>query len=482
MTPVPATPTRPARLAPIPKLPIFLDLQGKPALITGGGAGSAWKAELLVAAGARVIVYAADVGPELAEVAAAHAAQITITKRAWTDHDLAQSAIAIGGESGSEATRLADAARRLRVPVNVIDTGALCDFQFGSIVNRAPLLIAISSDGASPVLAQAVRRRIEAILPQGLARWAAAARGFRRNAARALPDRAARRRFWDKVAAQAFAPGPSHDPALTLARLAAEPTNTGGEIVIVGAGPGDPDLLTLAAVRELQAADVILYDRLVSPAVLELARREARRIQVGKRGHGPSVPQSEITAELIRLAQAGERVVRLKGGDPAYFARTGEEVAAARAAGIPVRIVPGVTAPSAAAAALGLSLTHRAHGRRVQFVSGHDLTGALPLGLPLADPETTTAVYMGRDTAADLARVAFAQGLSAATPAILLSDIGGAHEAHIHTTLADLREDAARLDPAYPALILIGAALASVGEGADTAPAAAKSALLAAAA
>ncbi len=460
MTPVPATPTRPARLAPIPKLPIFLDLMGKPALVTGGGPGSAWKAELLAAAGARVVVYTADPCPELTELAVAHPGQIVIVSRPWTDADLAAAAIAIGGEPGEEAARLATAARRLRVPVNVIDTGALCDFQFGSIVNRAPLLIAISSDGASPVLAQAVRRRIEAILPQGLARWAAAARGFRRNAARALPDRAQRRRFWDKVAAAAFAPGPSNDPALALARLAAEPTHTGGEIVIVGAGPGDPDLLTLAAVRELQAADVILYDRLVGQAVLDLARREARRIQVGKRGHGPSVPQSEITAELVRLAQAGERVVRLKGGDPAYFARTGEEVAAARAANVPVRIVPGVTAPSAAAAALGLSLTHRAHGRRVQFVSGHDLTGALPLGLALSDPETTTAVYMGRDTASELAANALAQGLPGTTPAILLSDIGGAHETHIRTHLANLARDAARLDPAYPALILLGAALA----------------------
>lgn len=460
MIPVPPTPTRPARLATIPKLPIFVDLAGKPALITGGGPGSAWKAELLAAAGARVAVYTLEPCTELIDLAHAHPAQIAIVPRAWSEADLAAAAIAIGGESGEDAIRLATAARRLRVPVNVIDTGALCDFQFGSIVNRAPLLIAISSDGASPVLAQAVRRRIEAILPPGLARWAAAARGFRRTAARVLPDRAQRRRFWDKVAAAAFAPGPGHDPALALARLAAEPTNAGGEIVIVGAGPGDPDLLTLAAVRELQAADTILYDRLVGAGVLELARREARRIMVGKRGGGASVPQSEITAELVRLAQAGERVVRLKGGDPAYFARTGEEVSAARAAGIPVRIVPGVTAPSAAAAALGMSLTHRAHGRRVQFVSGHDLSGALPLGLALGDPQTTTAVYMGRDTAGDLTALALAQGLPPATPAILLSDIGGAHEVHVRTTLADLPHAAARLDPAHPALILLGAALA----------------------
>lgn len=460
MTAIPPTLTRPPRLAPIPKLPIFLDLQGKPALITGGGLGSAWKAELLAAAGARVVVHTNDPGPELAEVAEAHPAQITITSRAWTDADLTLAAIAIGGEPGEEAIRLAAAARAARTPVNVIDTGPLCDFQFGSIVNRAPLLIAISSDGASPVLAQAVRRRIEAILPQSLARWAAAARGFRRNAARALPDRAQRRRFWDKVAAAAFAPAPAHDPALTLARLAAEPTNMGGEIVIVGAGPGDPDLLTLAAVRELQAADVILYDRLVGEGVLELARREARRIAVGKQGHGPSVPQAQITAELVRLARAGERVVRLKGGDPAYFARTGEEVAAARAANVPVRIVPGVTAPSAAAATLGLSLTHRARGRRVQFVSGHGLAGGLPLGLALGDPETTTAIYMGRDNAPALADLARAQGLSPTTPAILLTDIGGPRERHVRTHLGNLARDAALLDPALPVLILLGAALA----------------------
>jgi len=452
--------TRPARLAPIPRLPIFLDLQAKPALISGGGPGSAWKAELLAAAGARVIVHATDPSPELAEVAAV-CPGVTVTAAPWTDADLAACAIAIGGEPGPEADRLAAAARRLRVPVNVIDTGPLCDFTFGAIVNRAPVLVAISTDGAAPVLAQAIRRRVEAVLPPALGQWAAAAQRFRAAAARLLPDRTARRRFWEAVAARAFANLRDADPDAALARLAVEPHAAGGEIVIVGAGPGDPELVTLAAVRELQAADVILYDRLVAPAILELARREARRVLVGKAGHGPSVPQSEITHTLIAEARAGARVVRLKGGDPAIFARTGEEVAAARAAGIPVRIVPGVTAASAAAASLGLSLTHRDHGRRVQFLSGHDAAGALPADAAhaFADPGTTTVAYMGRRTAGALAEAAIAQGMPPATPAILAVDVGGRGERHIVTTLADLGRVAAADEGDAPAIVLIGAAL-----------------------
>lgn len=465
MIPTPPTETRPARLDPIPRLPIFLDLTGKPALITGGGPGSAWKAELLAAAGARVTVHTDDPSPELAEVAVV-CPGVTLTAAPWTEADLAASAIAIGGEPGPEADRLAEAARRLRVPVNVIDTGPLCDFTFGAIVNRAPVLVAISTDGAAPVLAQAIRRRIEAVLPSALGSWTAAAKRFRDAAAKAIPDRAARRRFWEAFTRAAFANVRDADPDAALAALAAQPHAPGGEIVIVGAGPGDPELVTLAAVRELQAADVILYDRLVGPAILELARREARRVLVGKAGHGPSVPQSEITATLIAAARSGARVVRLKGGDPAIFARTGEEVAAARAAGITVRIIPGVTAASAAVAALGLSLTHRDHGRRVQFLSGHDAGGALPpeAANAFADPGTTTVAYMGRRTAGALAAAAIAQGMPPATTAILAVDVGGRSERHIVTTLADLGRVAAAEPGDAPALLLIGAALGTAAE------------------
>ena len=230
----------------------------------------------------------------------------------------------------------------------------------------------------------------------------------------------------------------------------------------MGAGPGDPELLTLKAMRELQAADVIVYDRLVTAEVLELGRREARRIHVGKEGHGAACRQEDISALLVDLALAGERVVRLKGGDPAIFGRTGEEVAACREAGIPVRIVPGVTTASAAAATLGLSLTHRDHARRVQFVTGHDRHGRLPADLDfraLADPAATLVVYMGRRTASELARRLLDHGLAGATPVVALADVSRRDEVAHHLTLEGLR-DGLVLPERRPAIILIGAALA----------------------
>jgi uroporphyrin-III C-methyltransferase/precorrin-2 dehydrogenase/sirohydrochlorin ferrochelatase len=444
--------TRPARLDAIPRLPVFLELQDKRALVTGGGPGSAWKAELLAASGADVHVHAAEPGPDLLALAAAEP-RVRIRPEPWTEAELAASAIAIGGEPGPEAERLALAARRLRVPVNVIDTGPLCDFTFGSIVNRSPVLVAISTDGAAPVLAQAIRRRIEAVLPVGLGRWAAAAQAARGWIKERLPDRQARRRFWDALAEAAFARIGPADPAPTIERLASAKA-PGGEIVLVGAGPGGADLLTLAAVRELQAADVIFYDRLVSPDVLELGRREARRVSVGKQGRGPSVPQEEIERLLVEAAQAGERVVRLKGGDPALFARTAEEVAAARAHAIPVRIVPGVTAASAAAAAAGLALTDRRSGRRLRVLSGHDGDTTA-----LAEPETTTAIYMGRDRLPALARAALQQGARPDTPAIIATAIGSPDERIDATTIGALAHAVPPAGASKPAVVLWGAGL-----------------------
>ena len=235
--------------------------------------------------------------------------------------------------------------------------------------------------------------------------------------------------------------------------------------MIVGAGPGDPELLTLKAMRELQAADVIVYDRLVTPGVLELARREARRVHVGKEGHGASCRQDDISALLVDLALAGERVVRLKGGDPSVFGRTGEEVAACEAAGVPVRVVPGVTTASAAAASLTLSLTHRDHAQRVQFVTGHDRRGGMPADLDfaaLADPRATLVVYMGRRTAATLATRLMAEGLPATTPVIAVADVSRPEEERFGATVGDLAAGLA-LPERRPVIILVGAALAARG-------------------
>jgi uroporphyrin-III C-methyltransferase/precorrin-2 dehydrogenase/sirohydrochlorin ferrochelatase len=455
---------RPARLAPLAKLPVFLDLAGKRVVAAGEGAPVVWKAELLAAAGAEVVVYAPRPDPELVALGEA-VSEVRLVRRAWRAADLQGAAFAVADIADpEEAERFAAAARERGALVNVIDQPAFCDVQFGAIVNRSPVVIGISTDGAAPILAQAIRRKVEAVLPPALAAWAAAAKSFRGRVAALLPGKAERRQFWERFADAAFA-GPRVPGLEELARgLGEAREGRGGEVVLVGAGPGDPELMTLKAVRELQAADVILYDRLVPDGVLELGRREAQRIAVGKEGHGPSCRQDDINALLVSLALQGRRVVRLKGGDPGIFGRTGEEVAACRAAGIPVRIVPGITAGTAAAAALGISLTHRDHAQRVQFVTGHSRAGALPPDIDLdalADPRATTVVYMGRRTAGELARKIVARGLPENTPVLVASNLSRPGETVSVTTAADLARGSPGDDGA-PTLVLIGAVLTSV--------------------
>jgi len=459
--------TRPARLQPLAKLPVFLDLARRRAVVAGGREPVIWKAELLAAAGAEVLVFAETPSPELAALAAATPA-ITIEARPWRPADLDGAALAVAEGEGDEAARFATEARRRGVLVNVIDQPAFCDFQFGAIVNRSPVVVAISTDGAAPVLGQAIRRRIEAILPAGLSGWTAAAKEFRGRLAAILPSTEARRRFWEQFVDVTFISQAEEDERLAeLERMArsisrGEVPRREGEVVIVGAGPGDPELLTLKAVRELQAADVILYDRLVSAEVLELARREARRILVGKVGHGESCRQEDISQLMADLAAAGERVVRLKGGDPAVFGRAGEEIEACRARGIAVRMVPGVTAALAAASALTVSLTHRRHAQRVQFVTGHNRHGELPPDLDLdalADPRATTCIYMGREIATRLGAQLVERGLHPATPVAVVSNISRTDEQVAATTLGELAEGAADFPIEGPTLVLIGHAL-----------------------
>ena len=260
----------------------------------------------------------------------------------------------------TDAARFSAAARAAGVPVNVIDKPDFCDFAFGSIVNRSPLVIGISTDGAAPVFAQAIRAKLEAMIPQGFARWADAARRWRAPLKSSGLSFAARRRFWQIFTGHAVR-NPDQDPqqsdfnALLAATQAEGETVERGSVLLVGAGPGDPELLTLRAVRAMQSADVILFDDLVSPQVLDFARREAKKMLVGKSGHGPACKQSEINALMVSLARNGKRVVRLKGGDPMIFGRASEEIEACRNAGISVEVVPGVTAAQGAAARLGIS-------------------------------------------------------------------------------------------------------------------------------
>src|SRR5579884_3742792 len=312
----------PPRMDALARLPVFLALEGKRAVVAGGNAQAAWKAELLSAAGANVEVFAEAVAEEVVGlVQNPPRGAVTIHPRRITAGDFAGAAVAVGAfEDDGEAAQFAAAARAGGVPVNVIDKPAFCDFAFGAIVNRSPLVIGISTDGAAPVFGQAIRSKIEALIPNGFGRWAEAARKWRpRVQALALSFRG-RRGFWEKFTARAVAaPGREPSDADLNALLTPGASADAGSVVLVGAGPGDPELLTLRAVRALQSADVILFDDLVAPDILDFARREARKMLVGKTGHKVSCRQDDINALMISLAKAGRRVVRLKGGDPMIF-------------------------------------------------------------------------------------------------------------------------------------------------------------------
>jgi uroporphyrin-III C-methyltransferase / precorrin-2 dehydrogenase / sirohydrochlorin ferrochelatase len=459
----------PPRMEALARLPVFYALTEKRAVVAGGSAAAAWKAELLAAAGAAVDVYAVDPGDEMIEIAAQ--AKITIHCRSATEADLRGAAMAIGAfEDDAQAAAFAALTRGAGVPVNVIDKPAYCDFAFGAIVNRSPLVIGISTDGAAPVFGQAIRAKLEALIPRGFARWAEAARQWRpRVQALALSFRE-RRRFWERFTERAVAE-PERAPAPgDIGALMSETrgvAHDAGSVALVGAGPGDPELLTLRAVRALQSADVILIDDLVAPQVLDFARRESKKMMVGKTGHGPACRQTEINELMIKLAKSGKRVVRLKGGDPMIFGRAGEEIAACRAASIPVEVVPGISAAQGAASRLLVSLTHRAEARRLQYVTGHDRNGQLPTDIDwraLADPGATTIVYMPKKTLRALSTRAIAEGLDPTFPAVAIANATRPDETVVAGTIGDIADRIETAAPDGPVLVMIGKVLAEVAE------------------
>ncbi|MBO9590994.1 siroheme synthase CysG [Devosia sp.] len=449
------------RLAALSTLPVFYTLTGKRVLLAGGSEAAAWKAELLAATGAMVEVAAPEA--ELSEemLGLAGSGQVTLLGCHWTVISLDGYVMAVGDcEDEEEAAHFAAAARRFGVPANVIDKPAFCDFQFGSIVNRSPLVVGISTSGAAPILGQAVRQRVEAMLPKSLTDWAGLARHIRERATSLLDPGPERRHFWQRLADRAF-----HTPAeeAELENWIAEAKGTeGGRVTLVGAGPGDAEYLTLKAMRALQAADVILFDDLVSDDVLELARREAKRILVGKRGGRDSCKQEDINRTMITLAKAGRHVVRLKSGDPMIFGRAGEEIAELNRAGIPVDVVPGITTALALASELKLSLTHRDCAQSVRFVTAHSRDGKLPANLDwtaLADKSTTHLYYMAGRTSGELVASLLAAGLAPDTPVIFASNVSRPSQNIIHTCLHRAAEESKKLDLDGPIILGIGSAL-----------------------
>lgn len=458
--------TRPARMSPLAVLPVFFDLRGKRAVVAGDGEGAVWKAELLAAAGAQVEVFAAEPSAELIALRDdPPAGQVTLAGRGWTAGDFAGAAVAAGALGGAEAEAFAQAARAAGVPVNLVDTPGLGTFNFGTIVNRSPIAIGISTDGAAPVLGQTIRGKIEALLHPALGSWAARAKDLRDTVKARLPMGAARRDLWRRFADAAMAAKAEPSAGELEALFAERGEAQRGSVVLVGAGPGDPELLTVKALRALQSADVIMYDRLVGTGILELGRREALRVLVGKTGGGTSCRQSDINERMVAYALEGRRVVRLKGGDPMVFGRANEEMAACRAAGVAVSSVPGITAALGAASELGLSLTDRTQARRLQFVTGHSQSGHAPEHdwAQLADPWTTTVFYMGARTLAEMMPKLLAAGLDPATPALAVSGATTADSRHIKTTVMGLAEAVGALDAGQPCLIVIGRAVSMMG-------------------
>ncbi len=438
-------------------LPIFMNLRGEPCLVVGGGEVAARKCALLLRAGAKVTVCAPELAP------AFDTGRIEHRAARFREADLDGQALVIAATDDQAVNRaVAAAARARRIPVNVADQPELCTFILPSIIERAPLTVAISSGGASPVLARLLRARLESLIPAAYGRLAALAAEFRERV-KARFRGAERRRFWERalegpIAEMVLAGRDAEarhalEAALGDTRLAL----SGGDVALVGAGPGDPDLLTFRALRLMQQADVVVYDRLVSKPILDLVRLEAERIYAGKARAQHALPQEDINALLVRLAREGKRVVRLKGGDPFIFGRGGEEIATLAAEGIPFQVVPGITAAAGCASYAGIPLTHREHAQSVMFVTGHLRDGTMNLNWrALAQPQQTLVVYMGLLGLEVLCRELVAHGLPASLPAALVQQGTTPQQRVLEGTLATLPGIVAASEVRAPTLVIVG--------------------------
>lgn len=444
-------------------LPIFLKLHERRILLAGASDAALAKLRLLLATPAAIDWFADDAA--IADVPASP--RLKRFNRPWTDADLAGAALVYGATgSDFEDRRLSEAARRLGIPVNIVDRPDLSDFSTPAIVDRDPLIIAIGTNGAAPVFARRLRMLIERLVPASLGRLIARAGAFRPRLAELLPDASARRRFWDSLFDEkdldrlATLPDAALGKALTARAEAAAVVRRAGFVQLVGAGPGDPELLTLKAHRALHAADVILHDRLVSDEVLSLARRDALFIDVGKRRGAHGLGQDGIARLMIAHARAGRHVVRLKSGDPLIFGRAGEEIEALRAAGIAFEIVPGISAVQGCAAEAAIPLTHREHASALTLVTGQVMAGSALDWRALAGPDRTLAIYMGIEAASEIRRALLADGVDPMTPVAIIEKGTHPDSRRIHGRLHALPDLVRRHHVASPALLLIGAVTA----------------------
>lgn len=443
-------------------LPVSYSVAGRRVALIGDGENLKRKLRLLLRSQASIALFARDMSPELAALASEH--EIQAVSALPSDAELGACALAfVATTDDALASIVAEQARRLRVPVNVVDRPALCDFAVPSIVDRAPVSVAIATDGTSPVLAQRVRAMVERLLPASFGRIAELAAELRPVVRARIRGEALRRDFWarlfDGSAARAALDGDT-DRARREALSLLPGSDRGqkrGRVVLVGAGPGSPDLLTLRALRALESADVIVHDDLVPPETIDMGRRDALRVAVGKRKGRCSMAQEDINDILVRHASDGATVVRLKSGDPLVFGRAGEEMSALRRHGIEVDVVPGVTAALAAGADLGISLTRRFAASQLVMVTGHGADGEIPAGWEaLAAQGATIALYMGRSVADRIAARLLSAGCDPALPAVAVENAGRPERRILAGTLSGLGALARRHDIDGPVMVLIG--------------------------
>ncbi|MCY4364036.1 MAG: siroheme synthase CysG [Gammaproteobacteria bacterium] len=443
--------------------PVFLDLNRRRCLVVGGGEVAAGKVQQLLRSNADILVVAPRVGEEI--LALEQQGKLTREARAFMPDDVVGCALAIAATADKEVNvRVAEAAKADNVPVNVVDNPALCSFIMPSVVDRDPVQIAVSTGGASPVLARLLRVKLETLIPASYGRLATVVREFRGRVKQRFPEFRQRRRFWENILQ-----GPVVEMLFAGREAAAvqaleneldnaEPTDLrSGEVYLVGGGPGDPDLLTFRALRLMQQADVVLYDRLVAPAIVELVRKEAKRIYVGKRSDSHTVPQSELNALLVELAQQGKRVLRLKGGDPFIFGRGGEEIEELAAAGVPFQVVPGITAAAGCASYAGIPLTHRDYAHSCLFVTGHLKDGKLAFNWPaLLQPKQTLAIYMGVKGIDVLQKNLLQHGMRPDMPAAVIQQGTTPNQKVYAGTVSTLAKTVADQEVKPPSMIVIG--------------------------
>ena len=442
--------------------PVFFDLNGKHCLVVGGGDVAARKVSLLFRAGAEVKV----VSPELCESLKNRVTngEISHEARPFEDADLDACVLIVAGTDDQAVNkRVSELAHAKCIPVNVVDQPELCSFIVPSIIDRSPVQVAVSTGGASPVLARLLRARLETMIPAAYGQLASLMNEFRDKVKSKLGDESKRRRFWEDVAQGSIAElifsgkEEAAREAMHTAVDAAQVEEDRGEVYLVGAGPGDPDLLTFRALRLLQQADVIVYDRPVSSEILDMARRDADLIYVGKERDKHTLPQDDINMLLARVAKKGKRVLRLKGGDPFIFGRGGEEIETLMQEGVRFQIVPGITAASGAASYAGIPLTHRDYAQSVTFVTGHLKDGTMNLNWKaLAQPNQTLVVYMGLLGVKTLCAKLVENGLAADTPMALVQKATTRDQKVLVGTLGSMPEliDNNTIKP--PTLIIVG--------------------------